>query len=354
MNEKKHSNFHKLVWEEKEEKQETETGTRTSASLRTERSEDLVKAPEARVAAASPPRGPGLPGAPRQGPRLHKVDAAPTGHCGRPRTVTAQIAKPWPGQPEPPSRGLPTPKVTFGRRPSHTLRRRKYPEPGGYAPLQEPSCTSAALAEAGWGAPTRSPCPAAPLLCEPSSTRSNSQSGDSVSTAIAPAPPTVTAPTSLSDNGGLTPAAVIARDFRPGLRPSLARASRAQCPCRAAGTAGKASPPRWQKAMAMAAAAVLAVSSRCYFGLATIQFMSHAPSLSSLSLYCLQAIFIPGEFIPQSSLKSTKLMERRLNKKVWSSRTWLSKRFFQEARTANAFPVAPVGALSALVLHTFS
>ena len=72
--------------------------------------------------------------------------------------------------------------------------------------------------------------------------------------------------------------------------------------------------------MAMAAAAVLAVSSRCYFGLATIQFMSHAPSLSSLSLYCLQAIFIPGEFIPQSSLKSTKLMERRLNKKAGRGR----------------------------------
>lgn len=63
------------------------------------------------------------------------------------------------------------------------------------------------------------PRPTAALLCEPSSTRSNSQSGDRVSTAIAAAPPTDTSPSSHRRDAGLTPAAVTPRDFRPRPRP---------------------------------------------------------------------------------------------------------------------------------------
>ena len=64
--------------------------------------------------AASAPQDADLPGVPRPGPRLQQVDTPrPPGHGALRRTVTAPYAKLWPGVPDTPSLGLPTPKVRF-------------------------------------------------------------------------------------------------------------------------------------------------------------------------------------------------------------------------------------------------
>lgn len=80
----------------KEEKQETETGTRSSASSRTERSRDLATAPRRPGAGpASAPRAARPPWTrPARPPSAQrKVDAA-HGDRGLPRRVTAPSAEP--------------------------------------------------------------------------------------------------------------------------------------------------------------------------------------------------------------------------------------------------------------------
>lgn len=141
-----------MVWEENEERQETETGTWTSASPTTARSEDLEKAPggQRQGSLRSPGCGPS-PGAPRPSPRLHEVYAAPPGpqrapqdHSGLPRTVTAPKAEPWPGLTQH-RRGSQPGKLGSRARPSHTPRRRKCPEADGCAPTATQSPPAGAL-----------------------------------------------------------------------------------------------------------------------------------------------------------------------------------------------------------------
>lgn len=119
----------KVGWEEKE-KQEIETGTQTSASARTERSEDLAKAP--RVQRQDQPPLLGLQGLPRPAPPVlrgcRKWTPLPQGHRGFLWRVTAPNAEPSRGQPDPPLLGPSISKVTLES--ASLSKGSKCPEPG--------------------------------------------------------------------------------------------------------------------------------------------------------------------------------------------------------------------------------
>lgn len=152
----------------------------------------------------------------------------------------------------------------------------------------EPFRRNAARTEVSAGASARSPRLVAVLLCEPSSTRSNSQSGDRVSTAITLAPPSLTAPTSPDDYGCLAPAAVTARDFRPWPRPSSRAPTGLHAPCGPRGPLGKrvlCGNRRWLQRRRP--------SSRCPpFSFWAFPLFFYVTPISSISLCCLQAIFV--------------------------------------------------------------
>lgn len=164
------------------EKQEAETGTQTLLELKVQ---SIWRKPR---------DGMGSPG-------------------GWPLAAGPRDRSPWPvpvtgGTPGTSARPDATPAVTQHRTPGPARGR----VPGGRLHSTAPRRSPRA-------APPGPPRPTAALLCEPSSTRSNSQSGDRVSTAIAAAPPTDTSPSSHRRDAGLTPAAVTPRDFRPRPRP---------------------------------------------------------------------------------------------------------------------------------------
>lgn len=197
----------KLIWEVKKKKKKTGNRNGNPDSSRTEGSEHLAPA-------LGWDGNPGEAGLSWRAPRERAPLAGPPPPRGTPGTRAARRdpgshAAPRPTPRDSPQRAAAPPRAV--RRPSAAPPGPPRPTPGD-------------------------------SLWEPSSTRSNSQSGDRVSTAIAAAaPPTDRAPSCRGRDAGLTPAAVTARDFRDPAPPPRATAS-GRSALWTAGASGKASP----------------------------------------------------------------------------------------------------------------